>query len=79
MLQLILLIFGPPVLRFDPAQVRNRQGIIWSDVAKVIDEGKIELGVIALLGFGDGQAIGLDGEVRRVGADMVESIYARYA
>jgi hypothetical protein len=75
-LQPVLLLLCLARLLLCPGRVEQRGGILRRDGAELIDQRRLQLDVLALLGLRNGEAVGVDGEVRRVGANVVEAVSA---
>jgi hypothetical protein len=75
-LQPVLLLLCLARLLLCPGRVEQRGGILGRDGAELIDQRRVQLDVLALLGLRNGEAVGVDGEVRRVRANVVEAVSA---
>jgi hypothetical protein len=79
MLQPVLLLLRLARLALRPCRVQQRGGVLGRDVAEILDERRVQADILALFCFGNGQVVGVGGEIGRVCADVVQAVDASEA
>jgi hypothetical protein len=74
MLQPVLLLLHLARLLLRPRRVQQRRSILGRNAAELLYQRGVQLDVLALLCLRNGEPVGVDGEVGRVRADVVEAV-----